>query len=137
MFSTLNFLTFTFWTFRQIQNAKASTIFKLSSWNFFFILHKVWWTKLVISLHFFIFYVLFKLKNNFPSTDTRKIENYVLSKNINFFLSSQNKFLKYGYVVFSKWIWDIVKKISRSYTSKLSKEIDFENRPFFKKEKKS
>ena len=31
VFSTVYFLTFTFWTFWQIQNAKASTIFKLSS----------------------------------------------------------------------------------------------------------
>ena len=52
-------------------------------------------------LDFFIFYILFKLKNNFHTTDTTKIENYVLTKTINFFLSSQNTFLKYGYLIFS------------------------------------
>ena len=37
---------------------------------------------------------------------------------------------------FSICIWDILKNISRSYTLNLFEEIDFENRPFFQKEKK-
>ena len=38
-----------------------STYFlKLSSWHFFFILHKLWWTKL--SIRFFIFHMLSRLK---------------------------------------------------------------------------
>ena len=65
-------LTLTFWTFRHIQNAKASAIFNLSSWNFFCMFHTVWWTQLHIRI--FVFDLLFKLKNNFHTTDTRKIK---------------------------------------------------------------
>ena len=39
-------LTFSFWTFRHVQNAKASTIFKLT---FFCMFHKLWLTKHPIS----------------------------------------------------------------------------------------
>ena len=46
-------------------------------------LHKLWRTKL--GIRFFNNLGTFQIKNDYPSTDTRKIENYVLSKNIDFF----------------------------------------------------
>ena len=48
----------------------------------------------------FLYFSYFSNLKKIPSTDTRKIENYVLTKNIIFFHSSQNTFLKYGYLVF-------------------------------------
>ena len=58
------------------------------------------------------FYILatFQIKNNFPITDTRKIENYVFTKNIFFSFFSEHISQYYGYLVFSRCIWDIVKK---------------------------
>ena len=133
MFSTLYILTFTFWTFGYIQNAKASTIFKLSGWNFFCMFHIVSWTKLGIRI--FIFYLLFNLKNNFHTTDTRKIKKNMFWQIFFFFLlkthfsNSDNYFL-------CRCIEDTVKN-SRSCTLNLCEEIDFENRPQFPKLKKS
>ena len=94
-FSTLYFLTFNFWIFWQIQNTKASIISKLSSSNVFCMFHKVCLTKQ--SVQFFIFHLLFKLKiKSIIIVEIRKFRKLSFDKNIFFFLSFQDIFLKYG-----------------------------------------
>ena len=54
VFCTPYFLFITFWAFWQIQNAKASTIFKLLSSDFFYMFHKVWLTKHAIRVSYIL-----------------------------------------------------------------------------------